>query len=240
MVWTPSAFADDTRKELILVVPEFPPYQYTENGEQKGFKLKLLHEASRRAGYELKVIFRPWARVLKMLEDGQADFSNMYINEERKEYLTFSDDVLFPIRIQFFAQNNQKKVYDGSFDSIKQLRIGVVNKISYGEKFDSALKEGVFSHVEIANSHENLIALLAGGRIDLAIGASYVLESVIRRNNLTKDIKPLSPPISDANVYNAFTKTKDMRPVSEALDRALQSMRDDGSFYDIIYDAFNS
>ncbi|MTI09170.1 substrate-binding periplasmic protein [Curvivirga aplysinae] len=224
---------------LTLVVPEFPPYQYLENGEKKGFKLDLLQEASARAGYDLKIEFRPWARVLKMVENGDADFTNMYKNPEREKIYTFSQKPIFPITVRFFKHIDSAISYDGDFNKISLLKIGVVNKISYGKKFDKALVAGIFKDIERANNHNNLVSLLAGKRVDLIVGASYVIDSVIEKNGLTSTIEAVTPNLSNANVYNTFTKKRDMRQVSDAIDTALQEMREDGTFGTIIYDAFS-
>lgn len=231
-----SAKADET---LRLVFPEYPPYQYTENGKQKGFKLDILKEACRRAGYDLEVEFRPWARVLKMLETGQADFTNMYKTPEREKIYTFSKDVLLSITVRFFAHSDSNFTYNGNLRSLSDLRIGVINKISYGAEFDTALKDGLFPNIQYANNHENLVALLARKRVDLIVGAGYVLDSVIETKELTDLIKPVKPALSEANAYNAFTKTRDMRQVANDLDAALRGMRQDGTFANIIYRAFS-
>ena len=226
------------KESLILALPEFPPYQYIEDGQKKGFKLDLLREASQRAGYDLKIEFRPWARSLRMIETGQADFTNMYKNAEREKLFTFSKDPIFPITIKFFKPAHSRIDYNGNFENLADLKIGVVNKFSYGQKLDDALRSGLFKHIQQVNHHENLVSLLMRNRVDIIVGASYVIDSVISKNNLGGQILPVTPAISDADVYNAFTKTRDMKKAADKLDAALQSMRDDGSFNEIIYRAF--
>lgn len=234
------AYADETNdiETLELVLPVFPPFQYLEDGQMKGFKLDLLREASHRAGYKLNIQFRPWARVLRMLENGDADFSNMYHNPEREKIYTFSKSVLFPITVQFFKRRDSDIKFDGNLASLEEYSIGVVNKFSYGKKFDMARKDKILKNIHPANNHLNLVSQLAGKRVELIVGSSYVLDNVIEKTGNKSKIIAISPPLSDANVYNAFTKKRDMTMVSKRMDDALLSMKKDGTFSRIILNAF--
>ncbi len=59
--------------ELKLVTLEFPPYEYSENGEIKGSAVEVVKEAFKRMGQPIKINAYPWARAIKMVEGGEAD-----------------------------------------------------------------------------------------------------------------------------------------------------------------------
>jgi His/Glu/Gln/Arg/opine family amino acid ABC transporter permease subunit len=77
-----------TQKELVIATDAtYPPFEYKENGEVKGFDVDLGTEIGRALGVKVIWLNLPWDGVLGALESGKADLvmSGVTITDERKK-----------------------------------------------------------------------------------------------------------------------------------------------------------
>jgi polar amino acid transport system substrate-binding protein len=220
---------------ISMLTLDYPPYAFEENGLAKGIAVDLVIEALKRTGRSASVTVVPWARALDSAKNGDAD--GIVVagkSPEREQILDYCRETLLEQSIVLFAQADSSLTFDGNLESIASLPIGVVSSVSYGAKFDAAVKNTTFQKLDPV-SHSDLNARkLLGGRIDLMISNRYVgLWSLKKIDGLAK-VKELSPPVEQILSYTAFSKKRDLGAVRDAFDAALKGMKADGSFAKIV------
>lgn len=144
-----------------------------------GFCSHVVSEAFKLSGYETKINYYPWKRVLLRLKEGKEQVSPCWIKtaEREKDYV-FSDSIMVQKKVFFHRRDLD---FDwSSMNDLFNYRIGKVNGYAYGEMFDKAEKEKRIK-VYLANSDEQNFKKLLLGRIDL-----YPLEIIVGYTTIHK------------------------------------------------------
>ena len=223
------AYAEDKVVRLCTLI--YPPYIYLEEGpkEEKvtGMAFDIVSEAFESQGYRMTVDLMPWSRVLTSAKKGKFDGVLMlFKTEERQTYLMYSQEVLLPEIVAFFKHKDLPVPFDGSFESIEHLRVSIVDKIWYGEKFDEAIKSGSLTHLRRVSSFEEALTMLEARRTDLVATSNRdVIYQTIAGMPELKNIVEVTPHIDALPSYMAFTKKRDMTAVRDAFDAGIQQMK---------------
>lgn len=220
---------------MVLAAADTQPTAFLVDGKPTGMLVDLVTEAYRRAGYSVEIKLMPWARCLRAAEIGTVDgvFSTFRL-PERERFLAFSKEALTTQVIAFFARRDSTLSFDGDLGKVRDVKIGIINGTSYGERFDVAVKDRALLNVEQTNSIESNLKKLAFGRVDLIPSYRYVALEMAKRLDLLSQIKEVSPPLDSVPTYLAFTKVRDLRKWSDDFDTALASMKQDGTYDRII------
>jgi polar amino acid transport system substrate-binding protein len=225
-------------KPLVLVAADSAPTAYIVNGTQKGILVDVINEAFKRTNYDVEIVLMPWARCLEEVRKGTVDgIFSVYDLPERQGFLTYSKEILI-IQVQaFFVLKSSTIHYDGDFKKMSNLKIGVINKTSYGTLLDLALTDGTFRKVDIANNAESNVKKLLVGRVDVIPSYRHVALSTAKQIGAVDKIRELNPSIEAVPSYLAFTKERDFSRVIFEFDKALASMKKDGN-YDKIFNKY--
>jgi polar amino acid transport system substrate-binding protein len=236
LVWSASSCYSG---ELRLVTLEFPPYEYSENGEVKGSAVAVVKEVFERMGQPIRIDVYPWVRALKMIESGEGDaIFTVYKIPEREVFADYSNEVLMPQILSFFVRKNSEIVFDGDLSKLSSLKFGVVRSLSYGAKLDFALKSKMLANVEdVANGMPNFLKLL-DSRVDIVPSNKYVAVDILSKIGRMGDVKELMPEIQTVSSYIAFSKKRNLTAVRDDFDKVLREMKVDGSYQKIIDDYF--
>jgi polar amino acid transport system substrate-binding protein len=220
---------------LVLAATNTHPTAFLVDGKPSGILVDLVTEAFRREGHSVSVKLMPWARCLESARVGQVDgvFSSFRL-PEREQFLDFPKEALSAQSIVFFARKDSQLRFEGGFGALRDVRIGVILGTSYGEKLDLALRDGTFRSIDKSNSIESSLRKLVLGRVDLVPSFRDVAEVEAKRLELFSQISPLPKVIETVPTYIAFTRVRDMRKLSEAFDRSITAMRQDGSYRRIV------
>jgi ABC-type Fe3+/spermidine/putrescine transport system ATPase subunit len=138
------------------------------------------------------------------------------------------------LSIAFFARRDSTVSFDGDLGNLREVKIGIIQGTSYGQRFDAAVTDGALRNFEQANSAESNLKKLAFGRVDLIPSYRYVALDTAKKLDLLSQIKEVSPPLESVPTYLAFTKVRDLSKQSEGFDAALASMKQDGTYDRII------
>ncbi|OUR66392.1 hypothetical protein A9Q77_11340, partial [Marinomonas sp. 42_23_T18] len=145
-------FCNVYAKPLQLVTLEYPPYEYTEDGKLKGMAVEVVKLIFKELEIDITIEVLPWARAIRYIENGERDaIFTAYKNPVREKFADYSVEILMPQIVSFFVKKNAPIVFDGDFNKLSKYSMGVVRKISYGQKLDLAIKNKVFKRVENAN-----------------------------------------------------------------------------------------
>lgn len=221
-----------SQEPLHIATGGFRPVAYMENGHPTGALVDVLTEAARRAGLPIEIHLLPWARCMEEVRLGRMDaLFPSFRTPQRDFYLSFPEEVLLTETMGWFYKAGSPVPNLGD-DPRRALgyKIGVVNRTSLGPKLDSFLQGNPAPIVESANDAVGVVRLLAGGRVDLAAGFDQSIWAEARQNNLQDQIRELSPLVEEVPAYLAFTRARNLTEQSLALDKALHSMKQDGTY----------
>jgi polar amino acid transport system substrate-binding protein len=233
-----TVYSDAHPRALVLVAADSAPTAYIEDGRPSGILVDVVTEALQRAGSPFEIRLMPWARCLAEIRNGRVDgIFSVFKLPERNEFLTYTSVPIITQVEALFVRADSDVKFDGDISQLGRFRIGTIRGTSYGIKVDSALKTGVWSTVVETNGVDSLVGMLALKRIDMAVGYRHVVLEAARRKGYSNQIKELSPGIDEIRGYLAFTKQRDYSEVIVNFDRALTSMKNDGSF-ETIYEKY--
>lgn len=218
-----------------LVTGNYPPYEYEEAGEVKGLVVEVLKEAFARSHQPVEFKVVPWARALWMAQHGEADAVFATIKTpEREQLLNFSNESLIPLSSAFFVKKGSPIQYNGDLNALAEQNIGLLRQGSYGVAFDVAVKNGILKHPEFTTDTLTNIKKLIAGRIDLMAGDRIGTLHLLQQNKLLDQVIVLSPEINTSPSYLAFNKNKDHAATRDAIDKAIKTMKKDGSYQRIV------
>ncbi len=218
-----NAFSE--QNTLLIATLEYPPFIYSENGDVKGPVVETVKAVFSSLGVKIKIEIFPIARGLLMVKNGEADaYFSLKRTPQRESDLLFTTTPLLRQPFVFFTRRTSGIKWNGNIEDIKDYRIGVVAKTSYGAIFDGYLKDGLLLNIEETQSFELNIKKLIAGRVDVVINSYDVGLYIIKNQKSENEIISLSPPVEILNSYLAFTKAKDYSALASEFDSALKKI----------------
>jgi polar amino acid transport system substrate-binding protein len=227
----PLAAIADTYK---LVTLEYPPYEYTENGKVKGLAVEIIKEAFKLMKHEVTIQSYPWARSQAMFEAGDVDgIFTFFKTPAREQFTLFGNEPVVNQPISLWVQKDAKIEFDGDLTKLKAYSFGVVNKVSYGDKFDAAVKEGGL-RTDSANTIDSSIEKLVAGRIDIWVSNRYGAVHDLKRMGKLANVRELTPPIQETAAYVGFSKKRNHTALRDDFDKALLNMKQSGAYESLL------
>lgn len=223
------ATADDT--PIIIDSPESHPYAWREDGHMTGLFYDLVTEAFRRADRKVEIHLIPWARAMEEVRQGRADgMFVVYKTPERERDFAFPDEPLTELRERIFVRRNARFEFMADFSNFDGRRVGMLNYTVHGAKLSQALElRRIISKVS-ASSYESLVDMLASNRLDLAIGVDDAIIDAVISRNLTDKIREIDPVVDTIPAYLVFARDPRLTEVGADFDKALRSMKEDGTY----------
>ncbi len=218
-------------KTLEVVTLQYPPFEYLENGKLKGVVVEIVQEVFRRMQQPINISLLPWARSIKMIENGTADaIFTIYKTPEREVFADYSQEILMPQVVSFFVLKDSPVTFDGDLAKLSNYLIGAVWKISYGEIFDEALDNKKIKTINLAYTGEINIDMLLHKRFDILVSNKYGALYVLKNKGLMDQVKELSPEIENVPSYIAFSKKRNLVSIRDKFDEILVEMKKDGTY----------
>ena len=215
---------------LILAAPEGRPNTYVENGVVTGFFTDLVLEAFRRQHRTVEIRIMPWLRCIEETRVGHVD--GMYIiyrTPDREPYFDYPHEPLTLLHEMAFVRNGPRASLRFDPDQPSGRRVAILSHSHHGPRLDDALRSGRFPVLEI-DGYDNLVNMLAAGRIDVAIAVRDPMQETIDKLGLQDKIIRLQPELDLVPSYLTFTKVRDMSAARRAFDEAIRSMKADGTY----------
>lgn len=212
-----------------------PPNMYLKDGEPAGLYPILIKSLFLRMDREVCIQAVPWKRAMEMGRLGLAGIGAIYKTEERQKIFEYSEPVYNEL-LQIFVRRGEQF----PFESVKDLegkRIGCLLGWSYGEQFDKARKEGLF-FVEAVNRDALNFKKLSEGRLNCVVASKESGAYEIARNGLV-NIIPLEEALLINPTYIAFAKSSQQAGIITDLNTALEAMRQDGEYSQLVKDFFD-
>ena len=193
---------------------------------------ELVREAFKRSGYNLKIAYYPWARVVKMAKDGAVDgyFPEYYSDELKEDFFVSSPIPGGPLG---FFKKKGKSISYSTLNDLRPYSIGVVRGYINTAEFDAAdyLKKD-----EANDDLQNFKKLLAG-RVDLIVADKYVglYTMATYLPDKAGEVEFISPPLEAKDLYLCISKKSNQASaLIQAFEAGYQSMIKDGTTTAII------
>ena len=197
--WAQPLPVSATGGSLRLVATEFPPYT-SATLKNAGTACAITRAALDRVGLSMVLQFRPWARAMVELQQGQWDgVIGAWHSPEREAFMAFPHPLGITNRIGFMARAGLP-LDVSDLNRLGGLKIGVVRDYANPPAFDQARLQ----RDEAFDDLSNLRKLLAG-RIDLALIDKGVAFHLMRTQlpESTKALVWLEPALAEVPLYTA-------------------------------------
>lgn len=211
--------------KLTIATEHMPPKSMLVNGTVTGYGAERVKEIMRRAKVEYNLLILPWARAYVMaLEQPDTCVFSAARTPDRESYFKWiavtieTDYSLYALR-----ERNLKVT---SLDEVSELVIGTY----IGDSRAEYLESRGFNVVKIG-SHEMNAQMLLKKRVDLWVTNRSSADFMLRREQLSEQIAHVLT-FKQEKLYLACHPSLSER-LQQAMQRAAQSMREDGTFFSI-------
>lgn len=221
---------DDVNSKLLIIGVDstYPPFEFIQEGEMKGFDVDLANEIAKKLGKEIMLEPTEWDTDFKMLREGSVDLiiSAVPYNSEK--------DVIVDFSKPYFGMRYMLVELAGSEiktkDELAGKRVGIM------ESGAGDIDPEYLADFEIVK-YKDVLELLAGLKMK---DTSAVLLSLPVGINLIKEnldtYNILDETISTQEFVIVFRKGS---PLKGMIDTALDAIKSDGT-YDTIYNKWFS
>lgn len=233
-----SAGADAAREEvatreeapLIALIMETEPwgFYHPETRAPQGIWLDIAQELERVSGLAQTKRLAPYARVIEGLAQGAADVSYLIRSPDRDAEVVHAGHLFNFGSIVQARQGIQLN----SYDDLQGLRIGVLQNIRLSPRFDQDQQ----LHKVMVRNYENMMTMLAAGRLDAVSGNSLSLAYL-------QEQMQMQDRVGDRLVLQVTPVTVQFSQRSQQLDqipriqKAVEQLREEGRI-DAVLDAW--
>ena len=228
IAFAPTA-SDAVRPTLTLYTEEYPPINYSDQGEASGLSPALVREMLRRTGYQASIKVVPWARGYESAQ--QSANTGIFVASRTAEReplfkwvgpLSMSQGFLYAKRDGSFSK-------PAPLDAARSAQSIVVPREWY---LHQLLREKGFTNFHPVTGPAQATLMLRAGRASLMAMDQLALFEISRQEGIpATEFVPVSP-INVARQYLIFSLSTSDAVVGE-LQAALDGMRADGTLASI-------
>ncbi len=226
------SFAEET---IRIAIGEWAPF-YSENYKHYGLVPHIVTESFALEDIKVEYGFFPWARSLKLTEDGVWDATCCWSekNKERLKKFLFSDRVLAE-KLVFFHLKSFSFDWN-TVEDLKGIEIGTTLGYSYGIAFDEADKNGTLQ-VEHTPSDEINFRKLLAGRIKIfpidEIAGYFIIRRDFKEKVVNKFTHHPKTIIDNPQRLLISKKLKHSKRIRKLFNKGLNQLKESG-----IYDQY--
>lgn len=214
-------------RALVLAASEYPPYT-SEALAQGGPMSQIATAALQHAGYRVELKFLPWARALRLAEQGEVDgLLAVWHSPERERTFWFSRPVVSNRLVLCGRQPNVPERFE-DFAMLRDYTLGVVR----GYAKPPGLEQAGRTLEEATDDLQNLRKLVAG-HVDLVLIDGRVQRFLVSRHmpEAAAALRCLQPPVQEPPLYLVVPRrVRDGQEVVRAFDAQLERMQRDGEY----------
>ncbi|MDF0604254.1 transporter substrate-binding domain-containing protein [Neisseriaceae bacterium TC5R-5] len=207
-----------------------PPFMFAASHQAAGLYPALTTAIFQKLGVPVELTALPWKQVLAQADRAQAGIAGIYKTQQRAAKYDYSK-LLFVEKIGVYFNIAQPVKFNNIAD-LSHLKLGVVSGWSYGDAFDKARKEGLFTVEEAASDQQNLIKL-QNKKIDVALMIVDAADLLIDTEN-AKTIKFSRKLFQENPTYIIFNKQANKKELLNKINVVLHDMISSGEYYRIV------
>ncbi len=214
-------------KLLVGVDATYPPFEYIENNEYKGFDIDLMREIAKRLGIEVEFVNQAWEGIIPALKSHKFDCicSAMTITKERAKQIDFSDPYFEAGQV--IVVRKDSTIADAK--DLEGKKVGVQLGTT-GEYAARDLAKNYTFEIKTYDTTPDAFLDLKNGNIDAVICDNTVAEPLVKNNPDTYKIVGEKLTVE----YYGIAVAKDNPELLAAINKALKEVKEDGT-YDKIY-----
>jgi polar amino acid transport system substrate-binding protein len=207
---------------------DWRPYSYVSGGEPVGFAVDIVKAAWTAAGVSLELVPLPYARCMRMVDNGDLDGCFDTLRDPRTEaHYRWHRQPLFKARIAIYGRTALCGAGEVGLKDLLGRRIGVTNGYDYGEAFDNDSR----MVRDVAASDLASLRKLVAGRVDYALVFDRVADHIA-------DLHPeLAPNFVQCGVlvepllFLSFKRDgAALKPLIARFDQGLEKIRKSGEY----------
>jgi polar amino acid transport system substrate-binding protein len=207
---------------------DWRPYSYVSGREPVGFAVDIVKAAWAAAGVSLELVPLPYARCMRMVDNGDLDGCFDTLRDARTEAkYRWHRQPLFKARIAIYGRTVGPNAPVVGPDDLLGHRIGVTNGYDYGAKFDGDSR----MVRDVAVSDLVSLRKLVAGRVDYALVYDRVADRIA-------DLHPELGPyfvqrgvLVEPLLYLSFKRKGDaLTPLIAKFDQGLEQIRKSGAY----------
>ena len=229
MVLSLSVTAFAKEKIYVGTNAEFPPFEYLENGEIKGFDMELVNEIGKILDADIKIVDMAFDGLLPALQMKKVDLviAGMTANEERMKTVSFTQPYYTASQVIIVKEGNDSIK---SFNDLKGKKVGVM----LGFTGDMVVSEIEGVKIERFNAAYAGIMALQAGKVE-----AVVLDSEPAKNYVAQN-KGLVLADADAEQEEyAIAVRKNDKAILEKVEKALKEIKENGTYDKLLQKYFN-
>lgn len=213
------------------------PKIYLEDGEPNGILVDILRWAGDRMGVAFDIRLFPWARAYESAVDAEGGIVGLSMTSERRKIFDYSEPI-YQDEVIMVVTRGHEFAYSSMTD-LRGKRVGIGQSGSFGDAFNQAADQGVFS-VDYDVGPVYRLRKLLQGRIDVALispGRAGFNRVVAQDQELTSRAQEFvvldTPFLVDPN-YLAFAKSLGMTEFLARFDAVVEQGKQNGEIEAII------
>lgn len=229
MVLSLSVTAFAKEKIYVGTNAEFPPFEYLENGEIKGFDMELVNEIGKILDADIKIVDMAFDGLLPALQMKKVDLviAGMTANEERMKTVSFTQPYYTASQVIIVKEGNDSIK---SFNDLKGKKVGIM----LGFTGDMVVSEIEGVKIERFNAAYAGIMALQAGKVE-----AVVLDSEPAKNYVAQN-KGLVLADADAEQEEyAIAVRKNDKALLEKVEKALKEIKENGTYDKLLQKYFN-
>jgi polar amino acid transport system substrate-binding protein len=137
-------------------------------------------------------------------------------------------DAIYSEDLLVYVPKGKSFTFSGIAD-LKGKKIGTILGWSYGDEFDNAKKDKLFTVEEVNNDLANL-KKLALGYLDCVVTIGLTGKQITTQNDLTDKVEALSTPLSKNATYIVFAKKVNKTALITKFNTTMAAMKADGRY----------
>ncbi|TWG82655.1 amino acid ABC transporter substrate-binding protein (PAAT family) [Cupriavidus gilardii J11] len=201
----------------------YPPFGYRgANNQLEGFDVDVARAVAAKLGVKPEFVTTEWSGIIAGLQAGKFDIivNQVSVTPQRKQVLDFSKPYVYSAA-QLIQRKDDKREFK-SLEDLKGKRLGV----SLGSNYNELAKSVPGIDVKTYPGAPEYLRDLAAQRVDAALNDRLMVQYLIKTANL-----PLRPGavVKGGEAEVAIPFRKDNPKFAQALDRALDDLRKDGT-----------
>ncbi|MDF9429418.1 transporter substrate-binding domain-containing protein [Cupriavidus gilardii] len=201
----------------------YPPFGYRgANNQLEGFDVDVARAVAGKLGVKPEFVTTEWSGIIAGLQAGKFDVivNQVNVTPQRKQVLDFSKPYVFSAA-QLIQRKDDKREFK-SLEDLKGKRLGV----SLGSNYNELAKSVAGIDVKTYPGAPEYLRDLAAQRVDAALNDRLMVNYLIKTSNL-----PLraGAVVQGGDTEVAIPFRKDNPKFAQAIDRALDDLRKDGT-----------
>jgi ABC-type amino acid transport substrate-binding protein len=213
-------------RALSVYTPDWPPFyiQDTNQENSRGMAWDILAICSRKIDRQPEFDNYPIRRMIKKMEDGELDLNIMSFKEDRLRTLDYGKEIIFDNDYIIITGSHVtkpiRKLSDLNDMSVAQL-VGLRPSDEFSRWFDERLKNKSGKDTFLLNSEEQILKMLANGRVDATVASRAEIKWRSKRLGLTSRIRTTNLLIRKQPYFFVMAKKS---PIYKARPNSLRTL----------------